>query len=486
MIRSAFHLTLGQIGMAAVAIVLTGVIGRALGPSDFGLWYLLSTTTTFVLVFVDWGYGPYIVREVAREPRRAGELLGTVLVVRAVTTLAAALPAAFVMHLLGYSARICAFAVLLIVTSIPVLFVTSWGWAFRGRERMDFDAMVNVVLKALTLALTVALLATGLKLAGIILAQCAGALIALFLAIRLYRKLGLPKLSVDMPTAKQLVRDAAPMFTMTLMITLQPYIDANLLTKLAPAVAVGWYGAAANLAGSLLAPAVILVAALYPQLCRAAADRAEFNRLATNALRTVVFVSMLGSVGTYLFADVAIQIVYAGRGYAPAGDVLRAFAPALFLCSVDCFLGNVVLAAGRVGLFARAKAGALVVTTALVVLLIPICQHRFGSGGVGVMLACNGGELVMLGAALWLIPHGTLDRGAAADFLRSLVAAATTILVIRVVPAPPFVAMPLAVAVYTAAALAIGLVRSSDLEMIKAAIARKRSLAVAQPTVSVG
>src|SRR5438046_2990331 len=72
--RSAFYLVLAQGATTALAVVLTGAIGRALGPADFGSWYVVSVMATFAYVFVDWGYSPYIIREVARHPARAGEL----------------------------------------------------------------------------------------------------------------------------------------------------------------------------------------------------------------------------------------------------------------------------------------------------------------------------------------------------------------------------------------------------------------------------
>ena len=61
-----------------------------------------------------------------------------------------------------------------------------------------------------------------------------------------------------------------PVLSMSVAGAAQPYLDAVILSKLAPAAAVGYYGAARNILGTLLAPAVILGTASYPRISRAA------------------------------------------------------------------------------------------------------------------------------------------------------------------------------------------------------------------------
>src|SRR5580693_2120074 len=104
-VRSVFHLSLGQVATTAMTILYTAVVARTLGASDFGLLYILTSFATFAYVFVDWGHGPYIIREIARRPERAGDLVGSVLVVRAVTAILVCGVAVGVTWLLGYEPR---------------------------------------------------------------------------------------------------------------------------------------------------------------------------------------------------------------------------------------------------------------------------------------------------------------------------------------------------------------------------------------------
>jgi O-antigen/teichoic acid export membrane protein len=330
-----------------------------------------------------------------------------------------------------------------------------------------------VVAKILTVVITLTLLASGLKLSGVILGQGIAGVLALMFAVRLYGKLDVPAFKVDTRAVRELVGDAAPMFTMGLMVSLQPYLDAIMLSRFAPPTVIGWYGATATFTGTLLAPVVILCSTVYPRLSKTADDPAAFARLVRSTLRPALLLAALGGVGTYLFADVAVSVVYHGPAFKPAATILRVFSGNLFLVSIDCFLAYSILAAGRINLLARAKVVAVVLTTCLEPLLIPWCQARFGNGGIGVTLSFTGGEVVLIACAIALMPAGTLGRRAAADLARAAAAGAGVLGLMTVVVLPPVVAIPLAVAIYTALAVVFGLVTRDDADALFALARRK-------------
>ncbi len=60
--RNAFHLVLGQAATTALAIVFSAALGRSLGTSDFGLYFLITSFATFAYVLVDWGQQIYVNR----------------------------------------------------------------------------------------------------------------------------------------------------------------------------------------------------------------------------------------------------------------------------------------------------------------------------------------------------------------------------------------------------------------------------------------
>jgi O-antigen/teichoic acid export membrane protein len=343
---------------------------------------------------------------------------------------------------------------------------------------MDCDALINVVLKFTTLAASAVCLAIGGRLVSLVLAYAFAGAITFALAAWLYRRLGLPDLHVSGVTARELIYQGVPLLAISVTVTVQPYIDANILYKLVPTGVLGWYGAAWNIAGTLVAPATILAASMYPRLSKASHEAGEFKRALRGAFRPLLVVAVLGAVGTYLFADVAVGIVYSRQKFGPAGGILRAFAPALMLLYIDMLLGTAIMARGGAGRLAGAKVLAVAVTTGLELILVPWCQARFGDGGMGVMFAMTAGELVMVAAAVILI-RDAVGGDMIVDALRAAGAGAVTVLLMRLLPpVSPFVAIPVCVLTFLGVASATKLLNRSDVDLLMTAFRSRRAAAI--------
>ncbi len=310
------HLGLGQVATTILTILLSATLARSLGAPDFGLLYLLTAIATFAYVVVDWGHGPYIVREVARNPDRSGDLLGSAMVVRTVVAALSCVVAVASTWALGYDVRTRVLAGALIVAWMPQALGMSFGWVFRGHERMDRDALLNVALKLATLLASIACLAWGGRLLGLIAAAAVAGSLTIAISIGMYRSMQLPRITVSLSTARELLRDGAPFLAIALAVAVEPYFNANILFKMSSPEVVGWYGAAWNIAGTLLAPVTILGATMYPRLSAAAGNPTEFKRAFDMSFRPLLLVAALGAVGTYLFSDVAVGLIYGLRKFA--------------------------------------------------------------------------------------------------------------------------------------------------------------------------
>ena len=482
-VRNVIHLGLGQVATTVLTILLSATLARTLGASEFGLLYLITSIATFAYVVVDWGHGPYIIREAAKNPQRSGELLGSAMAVRSTMALVACVVAVASTWVLRYDLRTQLLTGALILAWLPQYLGLSFGWIFRGHERMDRDAAINVVLKLATLVGAIVCVELGGRLFGLVVVYGLAGVLTLALAIVIYRKLQLPRLRATMSTSRELLRDGAPLLAMSLAVAVEPYFNANILYKLASPAVVGWYGAAWNIAGTLIAPATILGATMYPRLSTAASNAAEFKQVFGKSFRPLLLLAVLGAVGTYLFADVAIALIYSRQKFGPAADTLRAFTPVLLLMYVDVFFATGILAAGRAGRLAGAKIASVVLTTGLVVVLVPFCQSRFANGGLGVMYAMATGEFLMLVAAVVFIREA-VDAHLIGDVLRSLLAGAATVLVIQLMPPmTPFLAIPFCVLAFAGLSLLVGAVTRADVELLSSSF--RKQTASSLPAVGV-
>jgi len=470
--RNALNLALGQAATAALAIILTAALGRSLGAADFGVYYLMITMSTSAYALVEWGQPLLVVRETAREPARSGELLGTALALRVAIVMIAVIPSGLVTAALGYGPRTTWLFVLLFLTNLPFFLAQGYGMAFRAHENMGREAAVSVSNKLLLLCIVLPALALGAGIPGVIFAQAVAGGVALAIAGRLYARMNAPPLRVSRRTARHLFVNGLPVLSMSISAAAQPYLEAVILSKLVPATAVGWFGAARNIFGTLLAPALILGAAAYPRIVRAASDAAALPREVQTALRPLLWLGALAATGTFLFAETAVGLVY-GPGFAPASTILEVFAAGLFLVFLDVLLGHVLYATGVALSFAVVLALKVVVSAGLSFVLIPILQARTGNGGLGVVLSFVLSELFVLGGAIVLLRPGTLTASAVVDAARALGAAGTTLLLFRLMPPiSPWLGIPLCILVFGGASWLLGLMRRRDLEALRGLLRR--------------
>ena len=462
--RNAFYLLAGQATTTALAIVLNAALGRWLGVEDFGIYYLITTMATFAYVFVEWGQPYFVIRQLAREPLEAGHFLGTALTLRAGLAVVVTVPVGLVAWALGYGPRTTWLLLSLILASLPLFLAQGYTMVFRARDRMERDAAVSVSNKAMALGVALVALALGTGISGVILAQAVAGVAALVVAGRLYRGLGAPPLRVSLATARDLFASGTPILAMTAAVSAQPYLDAIILSKLTPATVVGWFGAARNILGTLIAPAVILGAAAYPRIARESADTVALQHEVRSAFRPLLWLAALAGTGTYLFAGDAIGLVYGSSGFGPAATILKVFAPGLFLLFIDILLGSIIYASGSGTGFAIAKIISVLVGTGLDFLLIPLFQERSGNGGIGVVVAFALSELVVFaGAVMVLRRRRALEPATALDAARALGAAGATVLLLRVMPpVPPAVGIPVCVVGFAAASVALGLFGRRD------------------------
>jgi O-antigen/teichoic acid export membrane protein len=472
--RSALYLVIGQAATMVLGVLFNAALGRTLGAGDFGLYFLISTFATFALLLVDWGQQIFGIREVARSPARGGDLLGTGLVLRILGTALACLLTALCAWALGYDTRTIGFASAFVALNLPFFLAQNFGIVFRGHDRMGLDAAVAVCNRAAGLVLALAALWLGLGLGGVVVSQGLAGVLALLLGAQLYRRVSVGPLRFSRATAREILAGGTTLLVMVVAVSVQPYIDAVLLSKLVPKDAVGWYGAARSIIVMLNAPALILGAAALPRLSRVSHDPRAFREEMAIAERPMVWMAGLGTVGTWLFADVVIRIVYGHSGFAPAGAILSVFGLGLFLVFVDSFLATVIIALGRTASFSVLKLATVVLATVLEIFLIPYFQQRSGNGGLGVITSFVVCEPMIFAGMLLLIPRGVVGRTFLLDGARAIGSAAVTGMLLRLVPTlPPWVAIPACIALYTATSLAVGLLRAEDVRGLVRLFARE-------------
>lgn len=471
--RNVLHLVSGQVATTALSIVLNSQLGRWLGAGDFGLYYFLLTSTAFANVFVEWGQGIVLVRDVARRPDRTPWLLGSAAAIRVAISIPAAFAAALVFWLLDYDLRTVGLMALIVLAWIPTAMLQLLGLVFRGHERMDIDARATVLSKVVHVATVVAALNLGGRLVAVVLSLGASGAAALAWSFRRLRTIErrLPK--VEVSTVRQLLADGGPVLFIGVLGQAQLYVETLILSSMTAQEVLGWHGAARSIMTTLIMPAPILASALLPSLSRVVDDPLALRRELAGPLRIILIFGVCATGGTCLFAGVATGLIYGSDAFAPSSTLLALMGPALSLLYVNILIAPIVVLKGRTTAIVVLRIVVIGIMAALALWWIPLADERWSNGAIGAVAVATLAELLLLVGFISLMPRNTIAKSVWFDLLRAVLCAVVGAGVVVVGPPSPFLEIPLYLTIFGAVAFGTRLVGRDDLEMLRGVFRRR-------------
>lgn len=465
LVRNVSYLGIGQVASTALGVLLTAVVGRALEPAQLGFLYIVTAIGSFVVVIVDWGQGTYLIRELARGRVDESELIGSALLIRLPTTVVSSIIAVVVALALGYNGQVVALTLLVMVTAVPATIFAPFDYSFRGKDRMDLDVFATIAGKVVIVVATAIALSVGGGLAEVILMQGAGSLTALVVAAIAARRLGIKIKAPTLGTFRELLAHGAPLTAFGLVLASQPFVETLLLSAFTGPAVVGWYGAFRSIFGIVISPATIMLAATYPELSRASRSLPDLRRMIDATGRILFIAAAFTSSALYLFADHMVAIIYGHGRFEQTASLLRVsaiFVPLLFLVLV---LASAMTAVGR----NKAMVGISIVRVAFCVilswLLIDYWQHRFGNGGIALVIVAGVAEIPAVIACLTLLPRGAVGATTALNLARACITSLCTVLPLSIVPLGLLYLTPLFALLFAVTAMVTRLILPSDLRL---------------------
>lgn len=464
--RNAFHLGMGQVATTALGILLTAVVGRALGPAEFGVYFTIMTIFSFVYVIVDWGQATYVIRETARGRADEPELIGSALLLRLATTICASVIAVATAFVMGYDKHIVWLALLTVLVSLPVTLYAPFGYAFRGKDRMDIDVYATIASKLVLLIATVIALIFGGGLMEVILMQGIGGLASLLVGLFFVMRLKLETKAPEPKALLELFWQGTPIAMFSLVLAAQPFAEILILSVLAGPTVVGWYGASRTIFGIAISPAMISIGASFPELSRASLSLPDLRHMIEITGRVLFIVAALISSGLYVFAEHGVGIVYGYGRFEHAPSILRTMAIFIPLLFFVLLLASAMTAVGRNKAMLVISIARIALCSVLNWLLIDYWQRRFGNGAIILVIVAGLAEIPAIVGCLALLPRGAVSAATIVSLVRACVTAFCAALPLSVLqPLALWYLVPLYVLLFGLAAFATRLTLPSDLRL---------------------
>ena len=310
-----------------MALVVGVWIARYLGPANFGIWSYANAIIVVFFSLSTLGIDSLIVRDLAVDPQKEHNVLGSALFLRLVSAIIVYGIAVLCIYVLKRDEALI----------LPLVSILAISFLFQSFDVVDFFFQSKLLSKYTIMArLTALILANGLRVGAIVMSLSLLAfgwiqVIELFMAASFllfaYWKTGgvMIRWSVNMLYVRQLLRTCYGLLIDSMLVVVTMQLDRIILEYFYGDTAVGMYAVAVNLAHLWYFIPVFLGASVLPILIK---KREEDVELYKNYLLKVWSVLLYISLAIALFftfaSDLIVKFLY-GNKFLEAAPVLSIY-----------------------------------------------------------------------------------------------------------------------------------------------------------------
>ena len=399
-------------------------VPRYVGAVGYGKYALAASIVGIFSMIVPLGTGTVLVRDIARDRSRTGELLLSALIVRVPLALLMTVVAIATVRLLGYPEIT---RLLVTLMALGMVFGTvneSLASALQGQEKIPRQSLALLIEKFLSSATAIGLVyyraplwafaAIGLFTVSVSLLVNLTAFAPLFPTLRWPSK----------TTVRYVVAAGMPFVAWTLFRTLYGQADPIILSLITNDQTVGWYAAALRLVGTTMFLPVAMIGALFPTLTRLyQEDLNEFQKLARRMLDLIILCAAPIACVCFFEPDRLIALMHYPKDFLGSVPVLRIGALSVYLYFMATVLGTIVIATDGQSKMLRASIAATIMTIPACLLGSYVTHVLWKNGAIGAMFSDALVEVYLVLSYLRMMPARTFNISSLFLMGRSLIAA---------------------------------------------------------------
>jgi len=392
----------GQLLTWMLTLAWTLFVPRLIGPYGMGLIVMATATSGILVGLAGLGSRPMLVKEIAADPARAPQLLGTAFVVRTTLIVPSAALTLLYVRLAGFNgAQSVAVYLGLGLAAFTLLSEVAQA-ALQGIERMEYLAGGEILNKALQALLGIPMALLGFGATWLIMLQVGAAALLTGLNLLWARRFRIDW-SLNIRRVLSFLTGSLAYWAYAVFFTFYLWIDATMLSLMTPEQVVGWYGVPTRIFQTLMFIPVILSTAWLPGLASAYSRSPEDLKMA--ARMPLELVTMLGlpiAAGVALVARPVTLLLY-GPAYEASIPVLEVLALTCVPMYLNIIVNQVLIASNRQLVWTRVMVLASFVNPALNLVLIRYFQDHLGNGAIGSAISLFGTEVLIVTLAIWVI-----------------------------------------------------------------------------------
>ena len=316
--KNAGWLVAGKIAQMAISLVIGVLTSRYLGPSNYGLINYAGAYTAFFASICTLGINSVIVKELVDQPERDGEIVGTSLVLRALSSFFSALTIVAISLVVDANEPTTQVIVALCAISCVFQIFDTFNYWFQAKMRSKTTAIATFVAYTITALYKAILLIAGKPVTYFAFAMSVDYICMGVLLLIGYRKHGGGRLKCSFAYGAQLLKKSYHFILPGLMVAVYAQTDKIMLKQMLTEAEVGYYSTAVSLCNMWCFVLSAIIDSLYPPIMDAfKKSKEEFDKKNKLLYAIVFYLSVTVSLLLTFFGSFVINVLY-GEAYAPA------------------------------------------------------------------------------------------------------------------------------------------------------------------------
>lgn len=381
----------GKIIQMLLSLFVGVLTSRYLGPSNLGLVNYGLTYTTFFASLCSLGINSVLVKEIIDNPDKEGTVIGTSLVLRAISSFLSMFAIFGICFLVDNDEPLTIFVVFL--CSLGVIFQISetFNYWFQSKLKSKFTAIAILIGYIATSVYRVVLMITEQPVQYFALATSIDYLVVGIFLIVSYFANGGRRLSFSWSYAKALLGRSWHFIIPGLMVAVYSQTDKFMLKQMISEAEIGYYSTALTVCNMWCFVLAAIIDSFYPSIMELHKNNnIEQCKKRNKQLYAIVFyTAVVVSSIICLFAPLIIQILY-GEAYAPSVNPLRIITWYTAFSYLGVARNAWIVSNNRQKYLTWIYLGSAVANVALNIVLIPL-------------LGSSGAALASLGAQIFTI-----------------------------------------------------------------------------------
>lgn len=322
-VKNAGWLIIGKVIYMMLSLVVGLLSARYLGPSNYGLINYAGAYTTFFTAVCNLGINAVIVKEFIDNPKSEGQIVGTALCMRAVSSVLSAAMIIGISCIVDHSEPITIWVVALCSIGLIFHVFETFNYWYHARLQSKKIVIGSLVAYIVTSIYKIILLITGQSVVLFALATSVDYICVAIVMFSFYKIDGGQRLGFSWSYGKQLLAKSYHYILPGIMTAIYGQTDKVMLKHMVDDAAIGYYSTAVTLCNIWCFVLSAIIDSMNPSIMEAhKTDQEKFHRLNKILYAIVFWISTAVSIIFVVLGDFIIGIMY-GEAYLPAAQPLK-------------------------------------------------------------------------------------------------------------------------------------------------------------------